>query len=234
MTRRTIVAFLATAIFALLLAVAAPQPAAAVGFVDKQVQAGGLLIQNYINAYGMKHGFAFPARSMVKKGGGLEDATRIWPSNPWTGKLMGPGAARGTYTYAPRNSGTAYTLTMHLSRGKYAFKGTMPTWLKAERNTAAKQNLLLLQRYLDAYRTAYGDYPQTGSLTPATLASPIYVWPTNPWTGAPMTASDALGDFSYTSISSSDFTLNVKLTSGWSGTPLRPLLLGQLTTTPGS
>ena len=58
------------------------------------------------------------------------------------------------------------------------------------------------------------------------------MWPTNPWTGAPATtASEALGDFSYTSLSA-DFTLNVKLTSGWS-TPLQPLLLGQLTTTPG-
>ena len=162
------------------------------------MQAGGLLIQNYVNAHGMTHGFAFPAVSMVKKGGGLEDATRIWPSNPWTGKLMGPGTSRGTYTYALRNGGTAYSLTMHLSSGKYVFKGTMPAWLRTERNTASKQNLLLLQRYLDSYKTAHGDYPPTGSLTPETLPSPTYVWPSNPWTGAPMTAGDALGDFSYT------------------------------------
>jgi hypothetical protein len=232
MTRRMLAVVLATITLPLLLAAAAPRPAAAVSFVDKQVQAGGLLVQNYVNAYGMTHGFAFPAVSMVRKGGGLEDATRIWPSNPWTGKLMGPGTARGTYTYTLRNSGTAYTLTMHLSSGKYAFKGTMPPWLRTERNTASRQNLLLLQRYLDAYKTAHGDYPATGSLTPETLPSPTYVWPTNPWTGAPMTASDSLGDFSYTRLSSSDFALKVKLTSGWS-TTLQPLLLGQLTTTPG-
>ena len=159
MTRRMLAVVLATTALALLVAAAAPRPAAAVGFVDKQVQAGGLLIQNYVNAYGMTHGFAFPAAAMVKKGGGLEDATRIWPSNPWTGKLMGPGTARGTYTYTLRNSGTAYTLTMHLSSGKYAFSGTMPPWLRTERDTASKQNLLLLQRYLDAYKTAHGDYP---------------------------------------------------------------------------
>ena len=92
--------------------------------------------------------------------------------------------------------------------------------------------LLLLQRYLDAYRAAHPDYPETGALTPYTLPNPPYVWPTNPWTGSAMTAGDALGDFSYARLSSSDYTLKVKLTSGWS-TPLPPLLLGQLTATPG-
>ena len=233
MTRRMMAVVLATTTLALLLAAAAPRPAAAVSFVDKQVQAGGLLIQNYINVYGMKHGFDFPDTSMVKKSGGLQDQTRIWPSNPWTGKSMGPGTARGTYTYTLRKSGTAYTLTMHLSSSKYPFKGTMPPWLKTERNTASKQNMLLLQRYLDAYKTATGDYPLTGSLTPEALSSPTYVWPANPWTGAPVAASAALGDFSYARLSSSDFTLKVMLTTGWS-TSLQPLLLGQLTTMPGS
>ena len=92
MTRRMLTVVLATTVLALLLGAASPRPAqAAVSFVDKQVQAGGLLIQTYVNAYGMAHGFVFPDPAMVKKGGGLEDATRIWPSNPWTGKLMGAG-----------------------------------------------------------------------------------------------------------------------------------------------
>ena len=74
MTRRMRAVVLATAILALLLAAAAPCQARAVSFVDKQVQAGGLLIQNYINTYGMQHGLVFPDKAMVKKGGGLEDA----------------------------------------------------------------------------------------------------------------------------------------------------------------
>ncbi len=231
MSRRTIVAFLATAIFALLLAVAAPQRADAVGFVDKQVQAGGLLIQNYINAYGMKHGFAFPARSMVKKGGGLGDKTRIWPSNPWTGRLMRSGASRGTYTYTRRNGGTAYTLTMHLSRGKYAFKGTMPTWLKSERNRASRQNLLLLQRYVEIYAAAHaGAYPAPDVVTAAGFGGD-YVWPRNPWTGVAMAAGTTLGCYSYTGGGDS-YALRVMLTSGWSS-EFGPLLLARLTTSPG-
>jgi len=231
--RRSVVVVLATAAILLAVAAAAPRQAHAVGFVDKQVQAGGLLLQNYINAYGMKHSFAFPARSMVKKGGGLEDKTRIWPSNPWTGKLMAPGAKRGTYTYTLRNGGSAYSLTMHLSKGKYTFKGTLPTWLKNERNTASRQNLLLLQRYLDADKAARGDYPATGSLTPDAFPSPTYVWPKNPWTGAAMKAGDGLGDFAYARIGASDFTLKVKLTSGWSDVFHPVALLGILTVAPG-
>ena len=157
-----------------------------------------MLIQNYVNAYGMTHGFAFPAPSMVKKGGGLEDATRIWPSNPWTGKLMGPGTSRGTYTYALRNGGTAYSLTMHLSSGKYVFKGTMPPWLKKERDTASTQNLLLLQRYLDAYAAAHGGvYPAAAEVDRSRLRGVLVadepVDRASPWSRAP-----ALGDFAYT------------------------------------
>jgi type II secretory pathway pseudopilin PulG len=186
----------AAAVLTLLLAVAAPR-ADALSFVDKQVQAGGLVIQNYINAYGMKHGSMFPAKSMVKKGGGLEDATRIWPSNPWTGRLMSSGTTRGKYTYTLRGGGTAYTLTMHLSRGKCAFKGSMPTWLKRERNTASMQGLLLLQRYVEAYAAAHGGvYPTAGQITTQTFPDPLYVWPVNPWTGGPMGQGEAAGDFS--------------------------------------
>ena len=194
MTRRMLVVVLATAVLALALAAAAPR-ALAVGFVDKQVQAGGLLIQNYVNSYGMTHGFAFPAVPMVKKGGGLEDATHIWPSNPWTGKLMGPGSSRGTYTYALRNAGTAYSLTMHLSSGKYVFKGTMPAWMKKERDQESKQSLLLLQRYVEATAASTHVYPATGAFTKDAYAAAV--WATNPWTLQPMALGTGVGDYSY-------------------------------------
>lgn len=232
MTRRLIAVVLATVVLALLFAAAAPR-AEAVSFVDKQVQAGALLIQNYINTYGQSHRFVYPPKSMVKKGGGLPNSKVIWPSNPWTGRVMGPGTSRGTYTYKLGAGNLSYRLTVHLSRGKYVLKSAMPAWFKTERNTAAKQNLLLLQRYLDAYKTAHGDYPATGALTAETFPAPTYVWPRNPWTGAAMAASDGLGDFSYARISSTDFTLKVKLTTGWSETFHPVSVLGSLTATPG-
>jgi hypothetical protein len=231
MTRRLIAIALAAAVLALMLAAAAPR-AEAISFVDKQVQAGGLLIQNYIDKYGMAHQFVFPDKSMVKKGGGLPDATLMWPANPWTGKTMGPGTARGTYTYVLGAGGTSYKLTMHFSSGSYVFRGSLPSWLKGQRDTASQQNVLLLQRYLDAFKAANNDFPATGSLTPATFAG--YTWPKSPWTGSDMVAGDAPGDFSYTRLSSTDFTLKVKLSTGkWSSAFGPVSLISRLTATPG-
>ena len=232
MTRRMLAIVLTTAAVALLFTAVAPR-AEAVSFVDRQVQAGSLLIQKYVNDYGQSNRFLYPPKSMVKKGGGLPGSTAIWPSNPWTGKVMAPGTSRGTYTYAPSAGGATYKLVVHLSSGNWTLTGGVPSWFKPERNTASKQNLLLLQRYLDTYKLANGDYPATGSLTPDAFPSPTYVWPKNPWTGAAMAASDALGDFSYARVSATDFTLRVKLTSGWSD-PFGPAsLLARLTMTPG-
>ena len=231
MTTRKIAVVLATLILALVVAGAAPRPAPAVSFVDKQVQAGGLLIQNYINAYGMQHGFVFPPQTMVKKGGGLEDKTRIWPSNPWTGRLMGPGSARGTYTYTLRSGGTAYALTMHLSSGKYAFTGRIPTWLKTERDTESKQSLLLLQRYVEAAAFSSHVYPATGAFTKDAYSAAA--WPTNPWASQPMAPGTGLGDYVYAQKGGgTGYELRTKLASGSDFTLTQFPVGATLTTTP--
>jgi hypothetical protein len=207
---------LATAALALTFAAAAPR-AEAVSFVDKQVQAGGLLIQSYINTHGQANQFVYPPRSMVKKGGKLPNSTLIWPANPWTGKVMGPGTSRGTYTYTLSADGRSYKLTMHLSKKPhFVLKGGMPSWFKKERNTASQSGLRLLQRYLLIYHA--GAYPETLSKDDF----PGVFWPQNPWTGTDMAAGDELGEFSYSS-SGSGFTLKVKLTTGWSTPALGPI-----------
>ena len=122
---------------------------------------------------------------MVKKGGGLPNATLIWPSNPWTGRIMAPGTSRGTYTYTLGAGNLSYRLTVHLSSGNYVLKSAMPSWFKTERNTAARQNLLLLQRYVDAYAAAHGDVPGDRADPGDVRRLGHYVWPVDPWTGAP-------------------------------------------------
>jgi type II secretory pathway pseudopilin PulG len=211
---------LATATLALTFAATAPH-AGAVSFVDRQVQAGGLLIQNYINTYGQSHQFVYPPKSMVKKGGKLPNSTLIWPANPWTGKIMGPGTSRGTYTYTLGKDGRSYKLSLHLSKGNFVLKSAMPAWFKAERNTASKHNLLLLQRYLAAYHLQHGSYPE--ALNETTFPSAGYVWPQDPWTGTAMAPGDGLGAFSYAR-TASGYTLKVKLTTGWSSPALGPIL----------
>ena len=233
MIRRTLALVLTTFAVALLFAAAAPR-AQAVAFVDKQVQAGSLLIQKYVNDYGQAHRFVYPPRSMVKKGGGLPGSTVIWPSNPWTGKVMEPGTTRGTYTYATSAGGAGYRLVVHLSSGNWTLTGGVPSWFKPERNTASRQNLLLLQRYVEAYAASHGGaYPAAAEVTAAAFGT-SYVWPKNPWTGADMVAGTAVGAFAYTQLNGgSGYSLKVMLTGGWS-TALGPIpTLGQLTTTPG-
>lgn len=194
MTRRMLAVVLATTILALLLAAAAPRPAAAVSFVDKQVQAGSLLIQKYVDDYGLQHQFVYPPKAMVKKGGGLPDSRLIWPSNPWTGKVMAPGSARGTYTYARAANGLSYRLIVHLSSGNWPITGGMPKWFKNERDTESRQSLLLLQRYVEAAAASSHVYPAT--FTKDAYAAEL--WPANPWSGAPMALGAGLGDYSYT------------------------------------
>ncbi len=148
-----------------LLALPAARPAAAqassaprtrgVSFVDQQVEAGILLLQGYINTQGANNGFVFPAKAIVKKGGGL--VAPIWPANPWTGKIMAPGTGRGIFTYTLTSAaGTAYKLVGHLSKGSFTVKGGTPKWLTAERTQADDQITALAVRMLKGYVDIWG------------------------------------------------------------------------------
>ena len=226
MTRRVIVVVLASAVLALTSAAAAPR-AQAVGFVDKQVQAGALLIQNYINTYGQAHRFVYPPKAMVKKGGGLTNATVIWPSNPWTGRVMAPGTSRGTYTYTLGAGNLSYRLTVHLSSGSYVLKGALPAWLKAERVAAAAdlraahdQTAELGGRLIKGFVDQWGllnngTAPSTNAVAAdGDLASFSGYWPHNPFTGQPMAASSAQGDYSYAHGAGGAYSLAVRGSSG--------------------
>jgi hypothetical protein len=236
MSRRLLATALAAAVLSLLLAGAAPR-AEATSFVDKQVLAGALLIQKYVNDYGQTNRFTYPPVTMVKQGGKLPGSTVIWPSNPWTGKVMGPGTSRGTYTYKLTGGGSGYTLTVHLSSGNSPLKGGVPTWFKPERDTQARQNLLLLQRYIEAYAATHGgSYPVAELVTTTAFTDPPYVWPVNPWSGAPMAQTGAVGDFVYAQLSGGGgYSLKVMLSSGkWSSPALGPVgAVGRLMATPG-
>jgi hypothetical protein len=229
MTRRTSAALLAVAAFALLTGAAAPR-ASALSFVDKQVQGSGLLIQNYIDKYGVAHAFVFPDKSMVKKGGGLPDARLMWPANPWTGRTMGPGTARGTYTYTLGAAGISYKLTMHLSSGHYTLRGSMPRWLKSDRDTATKQNLLLLQRYVEAATPSHV-YPAGGTFIRDAYED--FTWPVNAWTGQDMTVATSLGDYSYTQKNGGEgYELTTRLSNGETYRLVQSPLGALLTTAP--
>ena len=197
MTRRMIAVVLATTVLALLLAAAAPR-AEAVSFVDKQVQAGALLIQKYINDYGQDNRFVYPPKSMVKKGGGLpglDDHLAVQP-------LDRQGSWRPVPREAPtRTRPSAERRQLQVRRPPLERQLDAVGWRarlvqagaqhrgEAEPAAAAAvpRRLQGRPRRLPGDRVAH----------PGDLPSPTYVWPRNPWTGAAMAASDTLGDFSY-------------------------------------
>ncbi len=161
-------------------------------FVDQQVQAQLLLLQGYINTTAIRNGLVFPDAKVVRQGGGL--VAPIWPSNPWTGKVMTQGTSKGTYTYSVKADHTGYTLVGHLSVGSYKLTGGVPKWVSSERDAQTRASLVLVQQYVEMWgRDHSGTFPQAADLAQNGAVGQQrtgLLWPTNPWTGAPMAAGE--------------------------------------------
>lgn len=115
---------------------ALPQQANASSSRDLRVEQNIQLLKGYIDTQAARHGFLYPTRTTVRKGGGL--TAPIWPLSPFTGLPMAPGTAPGHYTYTPATDRHSYTLVGHLSTGhSYVVRGASPTWLADERAQAA-------------------------------------------------------------------------------------------------
>lgn len=194
---------------ALLLAAALPAAAsAAVSFVDTQVKMNILLLRGYIDTQAGKHGFVYLPRSAIRKGGAL--VAPVWPGNPWTGKTMAPGTSRGTYTYS--RTATGYKLVGHLSKGSYVVSGGLPGWLKSERDQATRTGVHLVgEAIMRSVRLNAGALP--AAATAEGLAPLMWPWPVNAYSGAPMAASSAVGDYGY-SHTAGDFTITGHLSGG--------------------
>ena len=223
MRRLPVLILIAAFVFAAACGAARPQPAAALGTVDLQVKQNVLLLRGYIDTQAARHGFLYPTKSEVRKGGGL--SAPVWPVNPWTGKPMAPGSGRGTYTYTPRAPGRhSYTLVAHFSKGgTYTMTGRSPGWLATERATAAsdlaaaQSQLAAAQadlatakdteaelgaRVIKGYIEQWGllnngKAPMPGQITATGVGAGFGFWPKNPWDGTDMAAGSGNGDFDY-------------------------------------
>ena len=129
MFRRLVPSVLLALACALVIGAAAPVAGALTR--DAQLKQNVRLLQVYVERYAAGKGFTYPAASVVRRGGGL--TAPVWPANPWTGRPMAPGTARGAYTYTLAAGGASYTLTGHLSSGAFTVTGAAPSWLAAER-----------------------------------------------------------------------------------------------------
>ena len=104
MLRRLVPSVLLALACALVIGAAAPVAGALTR--DAQLKQNVRLLQVYVERSAARTSFTYPAASIVKKGGGLR--APVWPANPWTGRPMAPGAARGAYTYTLAAGGASY------------------------------------------------------------------------------------------------------------------------------
>jgi hypothetical protein len=142
-------AILAIVVASACCAAAWPQPAHALSARDLRVEQNVQLLKGYIDTQAAQNSFTYPARSSVRKGGGL--VAPIWPTDPFSGAPMASGTWAGHYTYTPAADRHSYTLVGHLSGGhRYTVRGASPTWLAGERAQAASD----LQAAQDALSAA--------------------------------------------------------------------------------
>jgi hypothetical protein len=204
---------------------------------DAKMKQNVRLLQVYIERAAAGKSFAYPAAAAVKQGGGL--IAPVWPLNPWSGKPMAPGKARGSYTYALGAGGSSYALTGHLASGSYTVKGAAPAWLATERATAAasltaaqtaltaaqgdlatardeaaRSGLGMIQEVVRNIAQGSGAPPTKATLSFAVLSASWPNWPLSAFDGQPMAQGTAPGQFTYTSGADGSWTLVAHLTSG--------------------
>jgi hypothetical protein len=175
---------------------------------DRLVKERVLILQGYIERYAAAHELVYPAKTVVRYGGGLH--APLWPLNPFTGTRMAPGTARGTYTYTVAPDGSSYTLTGHLSSGSYKVSGAAPGWLAADRSEweqtalalkdeTVKRNVDLLRAFADEWALLHnGAAPAAADLTAAGAVGQTHSdWPVDPYSDQPMATGSSAGEFGY-------------------------------------
>ena len=84
---------------------------------DNQTVANIAKLQVGIVAWAADNNNLYPPPQDVVDGGGLSQYVSPWPTDPFTGRPMAPGAAPGSYVYEQISGGQAYRLTGYLSNG---------------------------------------------------------------------------------------------------------------------
>jgi len=84
------------------------------------------------------------------------------------------------------------------------------------KDAAVKAQLMMIKTGVQAFIATTDALPPDAS--EATLGGFVQPWPVNPFTNAPMTPGDGVGDYVYTPGSGSDYTLAVHFSDGSTST----------------
>ncbi len=87
-----------------------------------RVKQGVAALATGLDAWALAHKGDYPPVSAVRPGGSFARTVKkatlaAWPTNPYTGAAMQPGAAPGDYTYVLKEAGRAYQLNGHVRDG---------------------------------------------------------------------------------------------------------------------
>jgi len=188
-------------------------PAARATTRDELMKTSLLALQCAVEKDGAAHMYVYPPPGVVAPTGGLD--SDFWPRDPWTGKLLTPGATRGRYVYARAEDCRSYHLTGYLSGGRtFTVKGRMSHTPMLAYDHRGKEGLNLLFQYVKMWSRAHdGRLPTAKMVTREGSVGQQQrdlLWPSNPWDhGAMMQRADR-GSFAYArSADGKRFTLSL-------------------------
>ena len=95
---------------------------------------------------------------------------------------------------------------------KEVAKSSPTNAISKAKDAEVEQNILTLQMGIQTYASVNGGVPATATQT--TIGSYVDPWPKNPYTLQPMQSGSSQGDYTYTPLGGTSFTIAGHLSSG--------------------
>ena len=211
-SRRALAALLALLI-ALIAAAVVRAPSAGSATRDELMKTSLLALQCAIEKNGAERMYVYPHPKSVSPAGGLP--SDFWPRDPWTGRRLTPGTARGHYIYVRAKDYRSYQLTGYLSGGRtFVVTGGMAHTPMLAYDHRGKEGLNLIFQYVKMWSRSHDGRLPTASMVrregSVGRQRRGLLWPSNPWDHGAMEQRADRGSFGYVrSADGKTFTLNL-------------------------
>ena len=150
---------------------------------------------------------------------GEQGGIGYWPHDPWTHQPMKQSKAWGNFTYVVSTTRDSFTITAHFSRGgALTFRGATATspWHRlrlALEDATLERDLDIIDGYVRLYAAGHsGLLPAPSELTPTGAVGQSHAgWPSDPYSGDPLTIGEGVGHFAYTAGEDGLYSLSAPL-----------------------
>jgi hypothetical protein len=165
---------------------------------NAQMREALMAVRGLIDRAGAAAFFTYPVESRLRAG---ELGSSWWPTDPWTGHDMTPGAGRGHFRYRVSADRRDYRLIGYLDGGTVVLTGGMPKTIMLAYDHRSEEGINLIRQYIEDYAAGHtGVYPLPPDVDDdgAVGLEPLHrYWPSNPWDHFSMTQRAGRGSFSY-------------------------------------